>query len=78
MKDDDMFDTDLDDEDIDDEDIDDELELDEEDDNLAELRSNADAKKRKSLEARRRIENIMELRRLREIDESIGLEDLEW
>ena len=67
---DDIFDTDLDD------DLDEE-ELEEDDDILDQEISKADERKHKSLQARRRIENIMELRALRDIDVSIRLEDLE-
>ena len=68
MSDDDVYDDELD---------DDEELIDDSDDFLEDLVTHADMKKKKSLEARRRIENWMELRRLREIDESIGLEDLD-
>jgi len=86
MSDDDMFESELADDEIDsdiddqalDDDDDDQALDDDDDDLLNGASTSADMKKRKSLEARRRIENFMELRRLREIDESIGLEDLEW
>ena len=68
---DDIFDTDLDDDELD------EDELEDDHDMLDQVISKADERKHKSLVARRRIENLMELRALREIDESIRLEDLE-
>ena len=60
--------------------FDDELDEEEQEDNfdiLNDLKSITDGKIHKRLDARRRIENLMELRRLREIDENIGFEDLE-
>ena len=61
--------------------FDDELDEEEQEDDfdiLNDLESITDRKIHKRLDARRRIENLMELRRLREIDESIGFDDLEW
>ena len=58
-----------------------ELDKEEQEDNsdiLNDLESLANGEIHKRLDARRRIENLMELRRLREIDESIGFEDLEY
>jgi hypothetical protein len=60
-----------------DDDDDDREEIDVDDDFETVIPTAAD-RKRNSLETRRRIEQMMELKRLRELDETIGLEDLEW
>ena len=60
-----------------DDDDDDREEIDMDDDFETVITTAAD-RKRNTLETRRRIEQMMELKRLRELDETIGLEDLEW
>lgn len=50
----------------------------EDDASFEEVIQSAGERKRNSLETRRRIERMLELKRLREFDDSIGLEDLDW
>lgn len=50
----------------------------EDDASIEEVIQSAGERKRNSLETRRRIERMLELKRLREFDDSIGLEDLDW
>ncbi len=57
---------------------DDDAEEIEEDASFEEVIQSAGDRKRNSLETRRRIEQMLELKRLRELDDSIGLEDLDW
>ncbi|MEJ2316255.1 MAG: hypothetical protein P8Y83_04775 [Gammaproteobacteria bacterium] len=57
---------------------DDDTEEIEDDASFEEVIQSAGERKRNSLETRRRIEQMMELKRLREYDDSIGLEDLDW
>jgi hypothetical protein len=59
-------------------DDDDDTEEADDDASFEEVIQSAGERKRNSLETRRRIEQMMELKRLREFDDSIGLEDLEW
>lgn len=59
-------------------DDDDDREEAEDDACLDEVIQSPDDRKRNSLETRRRIERMLELKRLRELDDSIGLEDLDW
>ena len=59
-------------------DDDDDREEIEEDDEFEDILMTPAERKRNSLETRRRIEQMIELKRLRELDETIGLEDLEW
>lgn len=64
-------------EDLYDDDDDDREEV-EDDASFEEVIQSAGDRKRNSLETRRRIEQMLELKRLRELDDSIGLEDLDW
>ncbi|MDX1345158.1 MAG: hypothetical protein R3179_04595 [Sedimenticolaceae bacterium] len=57
---------------------DDDAEEIEEDGSFEEVIQSAGERKKNSLETRRRIEQMMELKRLREYDDSIALEDLDW
>ena len=57
---------------------DDDTEEIEEDASFEEVIQSAGERKKNSLETRRRIEQMMELKRLREYDDSIALEDLDW
>jgi hypothetical protein len=57
---------------------DDDTEEIEDDASFEEVIQSAGERKRNSLETRRRIEQMMELKRLREYDESIAAEDLDW
>ncbi len=64
-------------EDLYDDDDDDREEV-EDDASFEEVIQTAGDRKKNSLETRRRIERMLELKRLRELDDSIGLEDLDW
>jgi hypothetical protein len=57
---------------------DDDTEEIEDDASFEEVIQSAGERKRNSLETRRRIEQMMELKRLREYDDSIAAEDLDW
>ncbi len=57
---------------------DDDAEEIEEDASFEEVIQSAGERKKNSLETRRRIEQMMELKRLREYDDSIAPEDLDW
>lgn len=59
-------------------DDDDDQEEIEDDSSIEEVIQSAGDRKRNSLETRRRIEQMLELKRLRELDDSIALEDLGW